>query len=210
MLLFLFIYQHFCRCIMLDLPRFSLTILLLEIFWRIHLLNYGYLITNLTSIDSYVFHELKIAIQQPLFFTQSEYIVVGQSPSHVQLFTTPRTAACQASLSLTISWSLPQFMSIESVMQSNHPIPCHPFLHLPPIFPSIRVFSSESALLIRWPKYQNFSFNISLFSEYSGLTSFKIDWFDLLAFHGLCLMAKVLLFCLASLFSFFFCIFSFL
>ena len=202
MLLFLFIYQHFHRCIMLDLPRFSLKILLLEIFWRIHLLNYGYLIANLTSIDSYVFRELKIAIQQKPFFSQSEYIV-GQSPSHVQLFTTPRTAACQASLSLTISWSLPQFMSIESVMPSNRPIPCHPFLLLPPIFPSIRVFSNESALLIRWPKYQNFSFNISLFSEYSGLTSFKIDWFDLLAFHGFCLMAKVL-FCLASLFSFLF------
>ena len=84
-----------------------------------------------------------------------------------------------------ISWNLPKFMSIELVMLSNHLIFCHPFILLPPIFPSIRVFSNESALPVRWPKYWNFSFNISLSNEYSGLTFFKIDWFDLLAFQGL-------------------------
>ena len=124
----------------------------------------------------------------------------------VRLFVTPWTAACQASLCLTISWRLPQFMPIELVMPSKHLILCHPLLLLPSVFPSNRVFSNESALRIRWPKYQNFSFNISLFNEYSRLTSFKIDWFDLLAFHGLCLMAKVLLFTVFLSF----CIFSFL
>ena len=92
---------------------------------------------------------------------------------------TPWTAAHQASLSLTISQSLPKFMSIESVMPSNHLILCCPLLLLPSIFPSTTVFSNESALHIRWPKY--WSFSISPFSEYSGLISFRIDWFDLLA-----------------------------
>ena len=96
---------------------------------------------------------------------------------------TPWTAACQASLSFTISQSLLRLTSIESVMASNHLIFCHPFL-LPSVFPSIRVFSSESALHIRWPEYRSFSFSISPFNEYSGLISFKIDWFDLLAIHG--------------------------
>ena len=86
-----------------------------------------------------------------------------------------------ASLSLTISWSLSKFMSTESVMLSNHLILCCPLLLLPSIFPSIRVFSNESALYIRWPKYRSFNFTISPSSEYSGLISFKIDWFDLLA-----------------------------
>ena len=84
--------------------------------------------------------------------------------------------------SLTISWSLPKFMSIESVMSSNHIILCHPLLPLPLIFPSIRVFSNESALCIRWPKYCTFSFGPS--NEYSGLISFRIDWFDLLSVQG--------------------------
>ena len=96
---------------------------------------------------------------------------------------TPRTAAPQASLFFTISWSLLKLMSIESVMPSNHLILCHPLLLLPSIFPSIRVFSSELALRIRWPKYWSFSFSISSFSEYSGLI-FRIDWFDLLAVQG--------------------------
>ena len=97
---------------------------------------------------------------------------------------TPWTAACQASLSFTISWSLLKLMSIESVMPSNHLILCCPLLLLPSIFPSIRVFSSESALHIRWPKYWSFSFSISPSNEYSELISFRIDWFDRLAVHG--------------------------
>jgi len=104
-----------------------------------------------------------------------------------QLFATPWTAACQAFLSITNSWSLLKLMSIELVMPSNHLILCHPFLLLPSIFPSIRVFSSESVLCIRWPKYWSFSFIISSFNEYSGLISFKpvkIDWFDILAVKG--------------------------
>ena len=98
----------------------------------------------------------------------------------VHLFATPQTAACQASLSLTTSQSLPKFMSIALAMPSNHLILCHPFLLLPSIFPSTGVFSSESALWIRWPKYWSFSFSISPSNEYSGLISFSIDWFDLL------------------------------
>ena len=93
----------------------------------------------------------------------------------------PWTAACQASLSITNFRSLLKPMSIESVMPSNHLILCHPLLLLPSIFPSIRVFSSESVLPIRWPKYWSFSFNISLSNEYSGLISFRMDWLDLLA-----------------------------
>ena len=93
----------------------------------------------------------------------------------------PWTAACQASLSITNSWSLLKLMSAESVMPSNHLILCYPLFLLPSIFPSIRVFSDESALHIRWPKYWSFSFNISPSNEYSGLISFRIDWFDFLA-----------------------------
>ena len=103
--------------------------------------------------------------------------------SHVWLFVTPWTAAYQASLSI-ISQSLLKLMSIEPVMPSNHLILCDPFLLLPSIFPSSRVFSNESALCIRWPKYWSFSFSISLSNEYSGLISFRIDWFDLLAVQG--------------------------
>ena len=97
---------------------------------------------------------------------------------------TPWTAACQASLSFPVSWSLLRFMSIELVMLSNHLILCHPLLLLPSIFPSIRIFSSESALHIRWPKNWSFSISISASSEYSGWTSFRIDWFDLFAVQG--------------------------
>ena len=93
----------------------------------------------------------------------------------VQLFAIPWTAAYQASLSFTISWSLLKLMSIGSVMPSNHLILCHPLLLLPSVFPSIRVFSSESVLHIRWPKYCSFSFSLSPSNEYSGLISFKID-----------------------------------
>ena len=104
-----------------------------------------------------------------------------QSLSHVQLFATPWTAACQASLSVTNSWSLLKLISIESVMPSNHLILCCPLLLLPSIFPSIEVFSSESVLHIRWPKYCHFSFNFSPSHEYSGLISFKMDCLELLA-----------------------------
>ena len=97
---------------------------------------------------------------------------------------TPWTAACQAFLSITNSQSLLRLMPIESVMPSNHLILCHPLLLLPSIFPSIRVFSNESVLCIRWPKYWSFSFNISPSSEYSGLSSFRMDWLDLLAVQG--------------------------
>ena len=104
-----------------------------------------------------------------------------QSLSRVQLFATPWTAACQAFLSITNSWSLLRLMSIKSVMPSNHLILCHPLLFLLLIFPSIRVFSNESALRIRWPKYWSFSLSISPSKEYSGLISFRMNWFDLLA-----------------------------
>ena len=107
-----------------------------------------------------------------------------QSLSSVQFFVTPWTAACQASLSITSSRSLLKLMSIESVMPSNHLILCRPFLLLPSIFPSIRVFSNESVLHIRWPKYWSFSFSISPSNEYSELISFKMDWLDLLAVQG--------------------------
>ena len=113
---------------------------------------------------------------------RSKYSV--QLLSHVQLVVTPWTAACQASLSTINSQSLLKLMSIESVMPSNHLILCHPLLLLPSIFPRIRAFSNESALHIRWPKYWSFSFNISLFSEHSGLISFRMYWLDLLAVQG--------------------------
>ena len=102
-----------------------------------------------------------------------------QSLSHVQLFATPWPPAHQASLSITNSQTLLKFTSIELVMPSNHLILCHPLLLLPSIFPSIRVFSSESVLCIMWLKYWSFSFSISPSSEYAGLISFRIDWFDL-------------------------------
>ena len=107
-----------------------------------------------------------------------------QSLSHVQLFATPWTAARQASLSITNSLSLPKLKSIKSVMPSNHLIFCRPLLLLSSIFPSIRVFSNESALHIRWPKYWSFSFNISPSNEHPGLISFRMDWLDLLAVQG--------------------------
>ena len=103
--------------------------------------------------------------------------------SHVQLFATPLTAACQNSLSITKPWRL-KLMSIHLVMPSNHLILCCPLLLLPPIFPTIRVFSNELALCIRWPKYWSFSFNISPSKEHPGQISFRMDWLDLLAVQG--------------------------
>ena len=119
------------------------------------------------------------------YFTASKQIlnqevVVVQSLSHVQLFATPWTTAHQASLSITMSWSLLKLTSIESVMPSNHFILCHPLLLLPSIFPSIWVVSKESVLHIRWPTYWSFSFIISPSNEHSGLISFRIDWLNLL------------------------------
>ena len=104
--------------------------------------------------------------------------------SHVQLFETLWMAASQASLSFTNYWNLLRLMSIKSVMPFNHLILCHPLLLLPSVFPSIRVFSNESGLCIRWPKYWSFSFSISPSNEYLGLISFRMDWIVLLAVQG--------------------------
>ena len=114
------------------------------------------------------------------------HVTIGsvQSLSHVRLFVTPWTAARQASLSITNSSSLLKLMATESVMPSNHLILCCPLLSLPSIFPSIRVFSNESALHIRWPKYWSFSFNINPSNVHTGLISFRMDWLDLLAVQG--------------------------
>ena len=111
--------------------------------------------------------------------------------SHVQLFATPWIAACQASLSITNSRSPPKPMSIELVMPSDHLILCHPLLLLPSIFPSIRVFSNESVLCIRWPKYWSFSFNISPSNEHSGLISFRMNWISYVLFHSSCHVDKI-------------------
>ena len=121
-----------------------------------------------------------------LLFSVNLKISIGsvQSLSRVQLFATPRTAAHQASQSITNSWSLLKLMSIESVMPSNRLILCCPLLLPPSIFPSIRVFSNESVLCIRWPKYWHFNFSISLSSEYLGLISCRMVWLDLLAVQG--------------------------
>ena len=131
-----------------------------------------------------------VAYQASLYLTISleqrhfQNVVLLQSLSHVRLFVTPWTAAYQSCLSITISQSLLKFMSIESVMLSNHLILCCPLLLLPSVFPSIRVFPSKSALCIRWPKDWSFSFSISPSNEYSWLLSFRIDWLDLLAVQG--------------------------
>ena len=111
-------------------------------------------------------------------------MIAVQLLSRVLLFASPWTAAHQASLSFTISWSLLKLMSTESVMLSNHLILCCPLLVLSSVFPSVKVFSSELALLIRWPEYWSFSFNISPSNEYSGFISFRMDWVDLLAVQG--------------------------
>ena len=122
-------------------------------------------------------HSLKASVH---FFQFSSV----QSLSRVWLLETPWTAACQASLSITNSRNSPKLMSIESVMPSNHLILCRPLLLLPSIFPRVRVFSNESALHIRWPKYWSFSFNISPSNEHPGLISIRMDWLDLLAVQG--------------------------
>ena len=121
------------------------------------------------------------SIRSFMLLTQTQSV---QSPSRVQFFESSWTVARQSSPFLTNSWSLLKLMSIESVMPSNHLILCHPLFLPPSIFPSIRVFSNESALCIRWPKYWSFSFSISPSNEYSGLIYFRIDWLDLLAVPG--------------------------
>ena len=120
----------------------------------------------------------------PISMLKSQSLVVVQSLSHVCFFATPWATACQSSLFFTISWSLLKLMSIESVMPCSRLIFCHPLLLLPSIFLSFRVFSNESVLCIRWPKYWSFSFNIRPSNEYSGLISFRIDWLDLFAVQG--------------------------
>jgi len=116
-----------------------------------------------------------------LIFNKYWMIQFSSVPQSCLTLVTPWIAAWQASLFVINSWSLLKVMSIELVMPSNHLILCHPLLLLPSIFPSIRVFSNESVIHIRWPKYWSFSFSISSSNEYSGLISFRIDWFDLLA-----------------------------
>ena len=146
---------------------------------------------SIPSKGIYKFDAISIKIQMA-FFTEIEKTSLKFSWTHssvqllsrVQFFVTPWTAARQASLSNTNSWSLLRLMSIESVMPSNHLILCHPLLLLPSIFHSIRVFSNESVLHIRWPKYWSFSVSISPSKEHPGLISFRMDWLDLLADQG--------------------------
>ena len=126
-------------------------------------------------------HTLKLKIVNGI---SVQNVQLSSVTHHVQLFVTPWIVAQQASLSITNSRGLLKLMSIKSVMSSNNFILCRPLLLLPSIFPSIRVFSNESALRIRWPKYWSFSFNISPSNEHSGLISFRMDWLDLLAVQG--------------------------
>ena len=133
-------------------------------------------IANIFNSKTYFFIVIMLSPDKQNYF----FNVVVLSLSHVQLFVTPWTAAHQASLSFITPCGLLKFMSIEGVMPSNHLIFCHPLLLPPSIFPSIRDFSNESVLLIRWPKYWSFSFSICPSSVYSGFISFRINWFDLL------------------------------
>ena len=136
---------------------------------------------------SYFYTLLATRIRKTCVFTNpciQPFVVASQLLSSVRLFAIPWTAACQASLSFSISQNLLKFMSIESVVPTSHLILRCPLLLLPSIFPSIRFLSSELAVCIRWPKYWSFSFSISPYKEYSGLVSCRIDWFDLLAVQG--------------------------
>ena len=143
-------------------------------------------------LNRYLVRCSRHAVYSPGWYILSQRLITRragfssvQSLSYVRLFATPWTAAHQASLSIINSQSPPKPTSIESMMSSNHLILCHPLLLLPLIFPRIRVFSNESALCTRWPKYWSFSFNISPFNEHPGLISFKMDWMDLLAVQGI-------------------------
>ena len=139
---------------------------------------------NIVTQNFYRFY-LKLLYNNGYVLCAVQYILSSvQSPSRVWLFVTSWITACQASLSITNSRSLPRLMSIKSVMPSSHLIFCRPLLLLPPIPPSIRVFSNESTLCMRWPKYWSFSFSISPSNEHPGLISFRMDWLDLLAVQG--------------------------
>ena len=142
------------------------------------------LYTTLVHVAPHPWKSANLSVVISMMNLLTTYFSSFQSLTCVRLFMTPWTAACQASLSITNSWSLFKLMSIESVMPSNHLILCHPLLLLPSIFPSIRIFLNESVLRIRRPKYWSFSFSISPSNEYSGLISFTIDCFDLLAVQG--------------------------
>ena len=128
--------------------------------------------------------DFKISWRKTIIVAHCFHISSVQSLSHVWLFMTPWTAVLQASMSITNSCSLPKLMSIDFVMPSNFLVLCHPLFLPPPIFPSIRVFSNESALHIRWPKYWSFSFNISPSNEHPGLISLRMGWLDLLSVQG--------------------------
>ena len=149
-----------------------------------------YFVTTWSFVNIVVSRDLSVYLDRML---HRKYNLAIRSPGSVQFSSVaqscltlcdPWTAVCQASLSITNSWSLLKLMSIELVIPSNYLIFCRPLLLLPSIFPSIRVFSNESGLHIRWPKYWSFSFSISPSSEYSGLISFRMDWLDLLAVQG--------------------------
>ena len=135
---------------------------------------------NYFQCDIYLYLSLSVKAE----IISGSLLIVIQSLSRAQLFVTPMDCSTPASLSLTISWSLLELMSIESVMPYNHLILCLPLLLQHLFFPSIGVFSNESALCIRWPEYWSFSFSINTSNEYSGLITFRIDWFDLLVVQG--------------------------
>ena len=162
-----------------------MTLLLITVTYLV-LIRHQYLIEDLSmTISQTLLHK---ALFYPQFIDQETWgsALIFEAPycSVTQLCLTPWIAVRQASLSFTISLSLLKLMSIESAMPSNHLILCPSLLLLPSVFPRIRVFSVESALCIRWPKYWCFSFNVSSSNDYSGLISFRIDWFDLLAVRG--------------------------
>ena len=149
------------------------------------LANYTEMLFLICFIFIVFFHSLILFSVSSIFKLHlSHNLSFVQSLSQLQLFVTPWNVALQASLSFTVSWSLLKLMLIELVMPSNHLVLCHAILLLPSIFPSIRVLSNELALHIRWPNYWSFSFSISPSNKYSGLISFRIDWFDLLAVPG--------------------------
>ena len=151
---------------------------------RFHSFFYGWVISSV-YLFTHLLMDIQIASTSWLLWIMLQWRFSSvQLLSRVRLIATPWTAARQASLSITNSKSLLKLMSTESVMPSNHLVLCHLLLLPPSIFPSIRVFYNESVLHIRWPKYWSFSFSISIFNEYSGLISFRMDWLDLLAVQG--------------------------
>ena len=156
---------------------------LFQNYWRYNVFITLKKSTNLLFLDCEIFRS-RNCVSFLFVFSLVLYTSSVQLLSSVQLFANPWTAAHQASLSITNSWSLLKLMSIELVMPFNHLILCHPLLLLPSIFPGIRVFSNESVLRIRWPEYWSFSFSISPSNEHSGLITSRIDWFDFLAVQG--------------------------